>query len=190
LRARDSLREAGQRMADQAAPLLASPDAVSAEALNAPLRDLSARVLADFQGVEGGFYVVYEKGPFAGYAYPTSPHPQSDAIPGTNPLPLEQHVVLGQIETSLDQGTALLRTEDVPPSRVIILTQPVGKRWPARLSVWLLYRLTGPEQLAAQLRRADERETVDLNRVLTDIRPRCCSSHHPPVRRAVGVPRQ
>jgi two-component system sensor histidine kinase HydH len=34
-------------------------------------------------------------------------------------------------------------------------TQPVGEHWPARLAVWLLYRLTGPEQLARQLHRTE-----------------------------------
>src|SRR5207249_11418064 len=40
---------------------------------------------------------------------------------------------------------------DVPPSRVIVLTEPVGRQRPARLATWVMYRLTGPEQLEGQV---------------------------------------
>ncbi len=155
LRAREDMRRAGRWMADAAVPLLATPVGAPADTLNQGLREVSAQVLADFPGIEGGFYVADGTGAFAGYAYPTSTHPQSDAVPRTDPPPLEIPVILNQIQTTLDKGTTLLRTEDVGPSRVIILTQPVGDRWPARLSVWLLYRLTGPDQLAGQLHRTE-----------------------------------
>ncbi len=153
--ARAELRDAGERLAAAAAALPAAGGGASPEALNQTLRELSARELADFPGVEGGFYVAQGTGSFAGYAYPTSPHPDSGAYPRSDPPPLELPLIRAQLQTTLDQGKPMLRTEDVGPSRVIMLTQPVGDHWPARLAVWLLYRVTGPEQTARQLRRTE-----------------------------------
>jgi two-component system, NtrC family, sensor histidine kinase HydH len=155
LRVRGELQEAGRRMSEAAEAL--SPEAAddtSAPALNPRLRDISARVLADYPGVEGGFYVSARSGVFwfGGYAYPTTSHPHDEAVTRNDPPPLETPYIRAQLRDSLDEGTSILRTEDVAASRVVILTAPVGKHWPPRLTVWLMYRLTGPEQLASQVR--------------------------------------
>ncbi len=47
----------------------------------------------------------------------------------------------------------IVQTLDVPPSRVMIVTEPVGGERPARLSTWVMIRLTGPKQMAADMRR-------------------------------------
>ena len=75
LRIRNSLREAGRRMAERAAPIIAGAPRNKTD--NRPdwdrrLRDVSRAVLAEFPGVEGGFYVPAGGGTFGGYAFPTS----------------------------------------------------------------------------------------------------------------------
>jgi len=68
------------------------------------------------------------------------------------PPPMELRPILSQIQESLDRGEVLLRTMDVGPSRVIILTQPVEEQWPPSAAVWAMRRLTGPERLESHLR--------------------------------------
>lgn len=154
---RVALREAGELLAAEAAesPAARGVADTSPEALNQALRKVSRSVLADFPGVEGGFYVADGSGSFAGYAYPTSQHPNAADSPRNDPPPLELPLILAQLGQTLDQGSSLLRAEDVGPSRVLMYTRPVGEHWPARLAVWLLYRVTGPEQTARQLRRTE-----------------------------------
>ncbi len=74
---RDRLREASQRLADAAAPELGrwqAEDARLFEPLNERLRTIASRVLADFPGVEGGFYLDAGFDRFAGHGFPTD-HP-------------------------------------------------------------------------------------------------------------------
>src|SRR5438105_2938474 len=89
---RERLQAAGRRMAEAAGPELASlPDdgGRQLDALNDRLRAISARALADFPGVEGGFYLDAGPGRFAGYGFPTD---QSGGPPperGDDPPPKE-----------------------------------------------------------------------------------------------------
>jgi hypothetical protein len=80
LQERDRLREASRRMAEAAAKLGDVPEdgLLHWSEFNARLRDLSARVLQDYSGVEGGFYVNTTLDRFGGYAFPTG-------MPGTPP---------------------------------------------------------------------------------------------------------
>ena len=155
LNARAELQEAGARLAEAAGavdvPPPSAPVPFSAP-LNEQLRQVAQNVLKDYRGLEGGFYVAAGGGWFAGYAFPTSTHRSSERVPRNDPPPLEMPLILEQVFRVLDSGEKSLRTEDVGPSRVVLLVQPVGAHWPARLTVWLMFRLTGPAQLEAQLR--------------------------------------
>jgi len=147
LRVRDQLMEAGRRLSEAAA-VLRREEIASSQDWNERLRGVTARVLADYAGVEGGF--TDGAGWFGGYAYPTSPHRGSDVVARNEPPPLETPVIQQAAEKCLDDGKVIVQTLDVESSRVVVLAQPVGKRWPSRLAVWLLYRLTGPEQMAGK----------------------------------------
>jgi two-component system sensor histidine kinase HydH len=173
---RDRLREASQRMADAAVPELErwqAEDGRQFEALNKRLRAISKRVLADFPGVEGGFYLNAEFDRFAGYAFPTNQPdlPSSEQVKrptsgkgtaqsspqqrGDEPPPKEVPFILVQAKHSLalDPGEIQFDVRTVGLSRVAILTEPVGPDRPARLATWTMFRLTGPESMAEQLRR-------------------------------------
>ncbi len=155
LQARSDLEEAGRRMAKAAAPI--KPPSLTesvpdTKALNDRLRAITREVLQDYPGIEGGFYFVLGDGLFAGYAYPTNPHAPPETPLRNEPPPLEASLIKRQLDLCLDKGISLLRREDVGPSRVIIFTRPVGAHWPDQRAVWLLFRLSGPEQLQTQLR--------------------------------------
>ncbi len=157
LQARENLRQAGRRLAEAARKLDVPPvsdPAPRPEALDRRLRAIAADVLRDYPGVEGGFFVA-SSGTFAGYAFPTDPHGRAGEYPRTDPPPLEAAHIRRQVQQSLDQGEPLLRPEDIGPSRVVIFTRPVREAWPARLAVWLMFRLTGPETLEARLRGSE-----------------------------------
>ena len=180
---RDRLREASHRMAEAAEPELVrlnAEDGLQFDALNERLRAISKRVLADFPGVEGGFYLNAEFDKFAGYGFPTN-QPNSSAVPaettpvpkpdrspagkdlaqpptprrGDEPPPKEAPFILVQTKHSLalNAGEFQFDVRTVGPSRVAILTEPVGPNCPARLATWTMFRVTGPESMADQLRR-------------------------------------
>ena len=153
LQARSDLEEAGRRMAEAAAPIevpMTEP-VPDLKALNKRLRAITREVLQDYPGIEGGFYLDSSGGLFAGYAYPTNPHAHPETPLRNEPPPLEAPLIQKQLESCLDKGTSVLRSKDVETSRVVLFTRPVGKDWPDRRAVWLMYRLTGPEQLQRQL---------------------------------------
>jgi two-component system, NtrC family, sensor histidine kinase HydH len=176
---RDRLHEASQRMADAAQPELRSlqeHEGRSFDALNDKLRAISNRVLADFPGVEGGFYLDVTLDRFAGYAFPTEP---PDAAPtpsnsetgqaatgtgltqplpprrGDEPPPRESPLILAQVKQSLGlaPGEFQFDARTVGPSRVAILTEAVGPDRPAHLATWTLFRLVSPESQQRQLHR-------------------------------------
>ncbi len=144
-RVRTRLQEAGQRLAEAALPKLATASTAHSPELSESLRRLTSQVLAEYDGVEGGFS---DGSWFGGYAFPTTTHP--GPVTRNDPPPLEAAPIQAQLVDSLDRGEVLVRTRDIGPSRVVILTAPVQRQWPSRLAVWLLYRLSGPEQLEAQ----------------------------------------
>jgi signal transduction histidine kinase len=146
---RENVREAGERMA-AAARRLDRLDVPSKD-LDAQLREIGSTSLADSAGVEGGFFLA-ESNSFVGFSYPTDPHQSDGDVHRNEPPPMEAPSILSQIQESLDRDQVLLRTMDVGPSRVIILTQPVEERWPSRAAIWAMRRLTGPEQLESRLR--------------------------------------
>jgi signal transduction histidine kinase len=162
LQLREELRAAGQDVAEAAAPVvegLPGGDGARPDELRQPLREAVAGVLRRYPGVEGGFYLAGGLDRFVaavppdGPAAPPGPHPPPGPPAHDEPPPKEEHYILLQARQSLDLGPDEARVEvhDVPPSRVVILTRPVGRARPARLVLWLMCRLTGPEQLEAKV---------------------------------------
>jgi len=144
---RDRLREACLRMAQAAEPEFASMETeADLRALNEKLRAISRRVLADYQGVEGGFYLDARFDRFAGHSFPTGS--DSGAPRDDNPPPKETEPILKQSRNSFweDQDSV----QPVGPSRVAIVTQPVGSNRPARQVTWTMFRLISPETLQAK----------------------------------------
>jgi two-component system, NtrC family, sensor histidine kinase HydH len=118
------------------------------------LSNAVSTVLRDFPGVEGGIYLAGDRDQFAGYAFPTDPHKANERS-RREPPPLETPYIRLQARRSL-----LLPPNDVPvqfldvgPSRVLVATAPIGSKRPATAVAWLMYRISGPEQQAAQSRR-------------------------------------
>ena len=96
---RDRLREASQRMADAAKPELGplqAEDDRQFEFLNERLRAISNRVLVDFPGVEGGFYLNAEFDRFAGYGFPTEQPDSPSASGDSPPVPEARHSPAGR----------------------------------------------------------------------------------------------
>jgi hypothetical protein len=173
---RDRLREASRRMAEAADPEVEgwqADDSRQFETLNQKLRAISKRALADFPGVEGGFYLNAKFDKFAGFGFPTDQAdlPSPDAVKekppseggnaqkptpqrGDEPPPKEAPFILVQAKHSLglDAGEFQFDARTVGVSRVAILTEPVGRERPARLATWTMFRVTGPESMAVELR--------------------------------------
>jgi signal transduction histidine kinase len=148
--ARTTLREAGRRLAEEAAPVaadLAGDERPSFGEAARRLRAASERALADYPGVEGGFYLAESDG-FAGHAFPTE-----ESAPRNEPPPKEAPVIRGlaQQSLSLPPGELLASVQDVGPSRVAFVTLPVGDRRPAPLAAWVMFRVVRPEEAEARL---------------------------------------
>lgn len=150
------LREASARMAAAAATMHLLVRPVSVEELDAQSRSLgriTTRVLNDYPGVEGGFYLDRELDRFSGYDFPTD-RPRR-RHPGKNePPPREEPYIRLQARESLSlaAGDFSVSVSNVGPSRVMILTEPVGPP-PASAATWLMYRLVDPRTLDRQMRR-------------------------------------
>lgn len=121
-------------------------------ALKDELEQRTANVLRHYPGVEGGFYIDInrEHEEFAGFAV-------SSQLRGQNlpPLPREQPYIRQQVRHSAVQEGAdvLVQSHDLGPSVVVVATAPVDKQRPAHVVVWLMFRVTGPEQQRTQLFR-------------------------------------
>jgi two-component system sensor histidine kinase HydH len=165
LLARTTAREASHRMAESSNRMsisLSNDKADHLENLDAALREITTRVLADFPGVEGGFYLAGGIDRFSGYATGTpSPH---HGPPRNEPPPLEAPYIQLQARQSLveESGQPLISVRDVGPSRVLVVTEPIGLDRPARATTWAMFRLTGPEQLHAEVRRYQVSLTLAL----------------------------
>jgi two-component system, NtrC family, sensor histidine kinase HydH len=130
-------------------------DAKSWESASVDLGKISDRVLNEFAGIEGGFYLNGKYDRFSGYAYPTA-QPRRHHGPGkSEPPPLEEPYIRIQARKALTlpAGQESITVHDVGPSRVMILTRPLGERRPAVAAIWLMYRLVDPRLLDRQVRR-------------------------------------
>lgn len=157
LQARHEVHAASREMAEGAAPLAQQVRGkfdLNREELDEKLRAIAAQALADYPGLEGGFFIAVDDR-FSGYAYPTSRHAPTTIV-RNEPPPLEAPLIRKQAQQSLDDGEAALRTEDVETSRVVIFTEPVSPEpWPPPLTTWVMVRLTGPELLQQRLQRSE-----------------------------------
>jgi two-component system sensor histidine kinase HydH len=167
------LIEASRRMAEEAAPLLAELPASSRKPpghWRQQLTDIAERVLENLYGVEGGFYLAGDWDKFLGHAFPTNPdrppeppykekkkkHPLPRSTPSDDPPPRERGPIHDQCVNSLnlEEGAPpRVQVSEIGPSRVMIVTEPVGRERPARMTTWVMTRLTSPEHTAAELTR-------------------------------------
>jgi signal transduction histidine kinase len=155
LRIRSELTRASAEMATAAARLAdENSDPSARQEFDARLRQITASALLPFEGAEGGFYLADED-VFHGYAFPTE-DPRPPRQPHrSDPPPLEEPYIRDQSRQalSLSGDDTLASVRDVGPSRVLVVTRPVGERRPAPMAVWTMVRLTGPAQLENQVNR-------------------------------------
>lgn len=86
-----------------------------------------------------------------------------------DPPPLETPSIRQQCREALALAPGdppLVDIRDVGPSRVAVATAPVGDDRPARVAVWIMVRLTGPEQQKARLARLQLATGISLGGVL------------------------
>ena len=99
--------------------------------------------------MEGGFYFFDgNDGLFAGFAFPTERHHPPHREVRRTPPPRETPYIRLQAEQSAtaDDHDPLIQSRDVGPSRIVVATTAVGAERPAPLVVWLMCRVTGPEE--------------------------------------------
>jgi two-component system, NtrC family, sensor histidine kinase HydH len=168
------LIEASQRMAEDATPLLEDlpPPREPPPHWRRRLTDIANRALEKLDGVEGGFYLAGDWNLFIGHAFPTNPdrppeppHKEKDKKKNKRPPPppplsdlpppKEKDPIHDQCINSLNDEESAPRVQvgEIGPSRVMIVTEPVGRQRPARMATWVLTRLTSPEHTAAELVR-------------------------------------
>src|SRR5262249_4975923 len=120
---RANLREATLKLVDAATTdadqLPADFKLLPLEA-NLRLEKLTQRVLRDYPGVEGGFYIGGEHDEFAGYAFPTEPARGPRGPARREPPPREEQYIRIQARQSASQDSTdvLIESRDVGPSRV------------------------------------------------------------------------
>ncbi|HTU93242.1 MAG TPA: hypothetical protein VMF69_24390, partial [Gemmataceae bacterium] len=163
------LIEASRRIAEAAAPLLDDQNHKKTPGeLHPRLAAITAEALTDLYGVEGGFYL---RGEWTGYAFPNDLHapPEPPSLPGKhlpgkegkgkrqppleNPLlperrdppPKERDFIYAQCKASLSAGLEappIVQTTEIPPSRILVVTEAVGRHPPAEMAAWVMTRLT------------------------------------------------
>ncbi len=116
------------------------------------LAHLTTRVLAGEPGVEGGFYLG-DRDHFLGFANPSQGLPTAEGPPRRDPPPLEMPDIRLQCRRTLDNNSPEVRVTDIGPSRVAIATAVVSSPAPGGTACWVMARVTGPAELAAQARR-------------------------------------
>lgn len=137
--------------------------------LNPRLEELTRDVLKNYPGVEGGFYLTNKHDNFVGYAFPSEPMRGPKHETRREPPPKEEpYIRLQAKQTAVqDESEPLIQARDVGPSRVIVATAPVGLIRPAQLVVWLMYRITGPEQHRQQVYRYQISTVLALAGIVT-----------------------
>jgi two-component system sensor histidine kinase HydH len=177
------LLEASRRMSEAAAALLDNPDDLRRlkppPYWHPRLTDITAAALADRSGVEGGFYLGGNWNEFTGFAFPNNPHGPSEPPPPPKkgpgkkgqgkhrpleyalppprrePPPNEYDFILAQCKSSLAKPDAppIVQTTEIGPSRILVVSEAVGRQRPAVMATWVMTRLTRPEQMTVDLRR-------------------------------------
>jgi len=153
----NELRAATSKLVEAAEPevdRLPLIDKLVPEEVDLRLEAISERVLRDYPGIEGGFFINAQSDEFAGYAFPAGPGGPHRPKRRDPPPKEEPYIRLQSKQSALQiAGTVTIQTLDVGPSRVMIATSPVGRARPARLVVWLMDRVTDPETQRAQVSR-------------------------------------
>src|SRR5438874_11109902 len=93
--------------------------------LNTRLRSITERVLRDYPGVEGGFFLGGDQNRFAGVAYPTGPAGPQGSPQRNDPPPLEMPYIRAQVMQSLQEREVVTNLRTVEKSLVVILTEHV-----------------------------------------------------------------
>ena len=152
---REELRAASSRMAAEAASLkntlsIAGPP----QAVDERLGRISAAMVAAYPEVEGGFYIS-SLDRFSGFSHRSDGPLRRGGPVRNDPPPLESPLIRVQAQQSrnLPAGEFQLTIRDVGPSRVAVITEPVGTQRPAALCTWLMVRLVDPQALGSQVRR-------------------------------------
>lgn len=162
---RETRRDSAQRILAKAADQLARegldelaqvptfPYLPAWDALDDRLRTITARVLARYEGVEGGYFI-RTGGRFLGSAFPTEPLPLASKGPhtgrggsrhGSGPPPREYDLIETQVDASIRKGKAIFVVESVPPSIVAVRTAPVMDHHGEPVAaVWTMTRLVDP----------------------------------------------
>ena len=158
LQVREQLRQVSQHMAAAAAgqaSQLQAGDDHQRDKLDRALTSISEQALANYPNVEGGFYLAGESDRFSGFAQGSGKPPPPDRRLRNDPPPMEAPLIRVQAQQSLGlpPGESLLNVRDVGPSRVAVLTEPVGTARPAILATWVMFRLVDPKELGTQVRR-------------------------------------
>lgn len=151
----ERLRQASSRMAAAAATIAdrSRPSKINdGDSEGRSLSEITDRVLRNLEGVEGGFYLNGQGDRFSGYAFPTARPQRPRHKQRDEPPPQEQPYIriLARESLSLAAGQGSMTVRNVGPSRVMILTEPVGARRPAAAATWLMYRLVDPRLLDRQ----------------------------------------
>jgi two-component system, NtrC family, sensor histidine kinase HydH len=152
------LRQASSLMAAAAADKVSRPKPKKLKEVESQgrlLSEVADRVLKDFDGVEGGFYLNGKGDRFTGYAFPTGRPPPPRRQKRDEPPPLEEPYIRIQARESLTlpAGEYSATVHVVGPSRVMIVTEPVGAQRPAVAATWLMYRLVDPRLLDRQVQQ-------------------------------------
>jgi signal transduction histidine kinase len=158
LHVREQLREASQKMAGAVVsqwPNVQEAEARPREDVDRHLAAISEQTLVAYPNVEGGFYLGDAIDRFSGFARGSGKPPPPDHRVRNDPPPMETALIRVQAQQSLSLpvGEFLLNIRDVGPSRVAVLTEPVGTTRPAPLATWVMFRLVDPKELGTQVRR-------------------------------------
>jgi two-component system sensor histidine kinase HydH len=158
-----------------------APGSILPEPDNRRLAGIVGRVLANYAEAEGGFYLAGSD-QFAGVVIPVlEPDPSAEKgkkVKGDDkkgdkktakreiattkttgrrdPPPMETDQIRQQVRAALNLETGsppIVEIRDIGPSRVAFATTAVGTERPAKVAVWVMVRLTGPEQQKARLGR-------------------------------------
>ncbi|WP_435007832.1 two-component system sensor histidine kinase NtrB [Tundrisphaera lichenicola] len=154
------LARAGEALSRQGRTVLGSaprwPYELSPEewdALDRRLAEESRRVLARFDGVEGGYFLRDHKR-FLGSTFPTEPRSTRLGRPGIRkgPPPREADLIEIQSDAAIRRNQAFFVVLDVPPSTVAIRTAPVIVDGRVVAATWTMTRLIDPLFLDRSLR--------------------------------------
>lgn len=147
------LEQVTHRMAESTEsliPVFTDNPPVALDSLHQTLAGVTKELLSQYPDVEGGFYLA-TLDRFSGYGFPASRNHHPVPSSRTDPPPLEIPLIRSLAQQSASEMRSLVIVKEVGPSRVMVVTEAVGRNRPAQGAAWTMMRLTGPEQLREQL---------------------------------------